>query len=92
MAGYQDYASRLGGGQYEKVWDLGELPTHLQSFYKTHTSGHLCGRQPLYLISCAAASAWEAAGECTDAVPLTSQNSGCHIYGWLTLVWCECRG
>ena len=26
-AGYQDYASRLGGGQYEKVWDLGE---HLQ--------------------------------------------------------------
>lgn len=24
-AGYQDYASRLGGGQYEKVWDLGEL-------------------------------------------------------------------
>ena len=22
-AGYQDYASRLGGGQYEKVWDLG---------------------------------------------------------------------
>lgn len=23
-AGYQDYASRLGGGQYEKVWDLGE--------------------------------------------------------------------
>ena len=26
MAGYQDYASRLGGGQYEKVWDLGEPP------------------------------------------------------------------
>ena len=25
-AGYQDYASRLGGGQYEKVWDLGESP------------------------------------------------------------------
>ena len=24
-AGYQDYASRLGGGQYEKVWDLGKL-------------------------------------------------------------------
>lgn len=24
-AGFQDYASRLGGGQYEKVWDLGEL-------------------------------------------------------------------
>lgn len=26
-AGYQDYASRLGGGQYEKVWDLGEYPS-----------------------------------------------------------------
>ena len=25
-AGYQDYASRLGGGQYEKVWDLGAFP------------------------------------------------------------------
>ena len=23
---YQDYGARLGGGQYEKVWDLGELP------------------------------------------------------------------
>lgn len=22
-AGYQDYAARLGGGQYEKIWDLG---------------------------------------------------------------------
>ena len=23
---YQDYGARLGGGQYEKVWDLGEPP------------------------------------------------------------------
>ena len=23
---YQDYATRLGGGQYEKVWDLGTGP------------------------------------------------------------------
>jgi hypothetical protein len=23
-AGYQDYAARLGGGQYEKIWDLGK--------------------------------------------------------------------
>ena len=23
---YQDFAHRLGGGQYEKVWDLGEPP------------------------------------------------------------------
>ena len=23
---YQDYATRLGGGQYEKVWDLGARP------------------------------------------------------------------
>ena len=28
-AGFQDYASRLGGGQYEKVWDLGELPSSI---------------------------------------------------------------
>ncbi len=30
-AGYQDYASRLGGGQYEKVWDLGEFLAPLPS-------------------------------------------------------------
>ena len=23
---YQDYGARLGGGQFEKIWDLGESP------------------------------------------------------------------
>lgn len=42
-AGYQDYASRLGGGQYEKVWDLGEfMPSgHLTQPSLFHGLQHL---------------------------------------------------
>ena len=41
-AGYQDYASRLGGGQYEKVWDLGEPPLSLLPIPSAYLTLVLC--------------------------------------------------
>ena len=47
-AGYQDYASRLGGGQYEKIWDLGAFPPSFsQAAEQNHLKiNHTCGLLP----------------------------------------------
>ena len=55
-AGFQDYASRLGGGQYEKVWDLGE-PLHiLLTPMKTMMPVSLIAGHHLIIITCSCAT------------------------------------